>query len=101
MSRIGIDRGVPEGFDRQGALERIRQHLRSPIAERIWYLADGMRLGMSNEDLFALTKIDNWFLEQLRDLMKFEQRLVEPGGQALAGTRQHDTRGGQRAWILR
>ena len=77
VSRIGIDRGVPEGFDRQGALERIRQQLRSPIAERIWYLADGMRLGMSNEDLFALTKIDNWFLEQLRDLVKFEQRLVE------------------------
>ena len=25
----------PEGFDRQGALERIRQQLRSPIAERI------------------------------------------------------------------
>jgi len=77
VSRIGIDRGVPEGFDRQGALERIRQQLRSPIAERIWYLADGIRLGMSNEELFALTKIDYWFLEQLRDLVKFEQRLVD------------------------
>ena len=77
VSRLGIDRGVPEGFDRQGALERIRQQLRSPIAERIWYLADGMRLGMSNEELFSLTKIDYWFLDQLRDLVKFEQRLVD------------------------
>ena len=77
VSRLGIDRGVPEGFDRQGALERIRQQLRSPIAERIWYLADGMRLGMPNEELFSLTKIDYWFLEQLRDLVKFEQRLVD------------------------
>src|SRR5262245_25342330 len=77
VSRLGIDRGVSEGFDRQGALERVRQQLRSPIAERVWYLADGMRLGMSNEELFALTKIDAWFLEQLRDLVKFEQRLVE------------------------
>ena len=76
VSRIGIDRGAPEGFDRPGALERIRQQLRSPIAERVWYLADGMRLGMSNEELFALTKIDDWFLEQLRDLVKFEQQLV-------------------------
>ncbi|HET8722496.1 MAG TPA: carbamoyl-phosphate synthase large subunit, partial [Nitrospira sp.] len=29
VSRLGIDRGIPEGFDRQGALERIRQQLRS------------------------------------------------------------------------
>ncbi|HET7910015.1 MAG TPA: carbamoyl-phosphate synthase large subunit, partial [Nitrospira sp.] len=77
VSRLGIDRGIPEGFDRQGALERIRQQLRSPIAERVWYLADAMRLGMSNDELFALTKIDDWFLEQLRDLVALEQRLVE------------------------
>ena len=77
VSRLGLDRGVPEGFDRQGALERVRQQLRSPIAERIWYLTDGIRLGMPNEELFSLTKIDYWFLEQLRDLVKFEQRLVD------------------------
>ena len=34
----------------------------------MWYLADGMRLGMPNEELFSLTKIDEWFLEQLRIL---------------------------------
>jgi carbamoyl-phosphate synthase large subunit len=77
VSRLGLDREVPEGFDRQGALERIRQQLRSPIAERLWHLADGMRLGMSNEELFALTKIDNWFLEQVRDIVHFEARLAE------------------------
>ena len=77
VSRLGLDRGVPEGFDRQGAVERLGQQLRVPIAERIWHLADGMRLGMTNEELFALTKIDDWFLEQFRDLVGFEQRLVE------------------------
>ncbi|HEU4503175.1 MAG TPA: carbamoyl-phosphate synthase large subunit, partial [Nitrospira sp.] len=82
-SRVGLDRGIPEDFDRQGALERIRQQLRSPIAERIWYVADAIRLGMSNDELFALTKIDAWFLDQLRDLMRVEQRLVEQAsGQA-------------------
>jgi carbamoyl-phosphate synthase large subunit len=80
VSQLGIDRGIPEGFDRQGAMERIRQQLRSPIAERIWHLADGMRLEMLNEELFALTKIDDWFLEQLRDLVRFEQRLVDQAG---------------------
>jgi carbamoyl-phosphate synthase large subunit len=79
-SRLGIDRGVPEAFDRQAALERIRRQLRSPVAERMWQLADAMRLGIPNEELFALTRIDDWFLEQLRDLVIFEQRLVEQAG---------------------
>ena len=35
-----------------------------------------MRLGLSNDDLFALTKIDPWFLEQIRELMQFEALLV-------------------------
>jgi len=75
-SREGLDRGIPEGFDRLSALERVRQHLRAPIAERLWHVADGMRLGLSNDDLFALTKIDPWFLEQIRELMQFETLLA-------------------------
>ncbi len=79
-SREGLDRGIPEGFDRQPVLERVRQHLRTPIAERLWHVADGMRLGLSNDDLFALTKIDPWFLEQIRELMQFEALLVGQAG---------------------
>ncbi|HKQ34389.1 MAG TPA: carbamoyl-phosphate synthase large subunit, partial [Nitrospiraceae bacterium] len=79
-SREGLDRGIPEGFDRPSVLERIRQHLRNPIAERLWHVADGMRLGLSNDDLFALTKIDPWFLEQIRELMQFEALLVGRAG---------------------
>ena len=48
-----------------------------------------------------LTKIDHWFLEQLRDLVNFEQRLVEQAAKPSAGTRQRVTLGGQRARILR
>ena len=79
-SREGLDCGIPEGFDRQPALERVRQHLRTPIAERLWHVADGIRLGLSNDDLFALTKIDPWFLEQIRELMQFESLLVGQTG---------------------
>jgi carbamoyl-phosphate synthase large subunit len=75
-SREGLDRGIPEGFDRLSAMERIRQHLRTPIAERLWHVADGIRIGLSNDELFALTKIDPWFLEQIRELMQYEALLV-------------------------
>jgi carbamoyl-phosphate synthase large subunit len=79
-SREGLDRGIPEGFDRLPALERVRQHLRTPIAERLWHIADGMRLGLSNDNLFALTKIDPWFLEQIRELMHYEALLAGHAG---------------------
>ncbi len=79
-SREGLDRGIPEGFDRTQGLERVRQHLRTPIAERLWHVADGMRLGLSNDDLFALTMIDPWFLEQVRELIQFEAVLVSQAG---------------------
>ncbi|HXH85876.1 MAG TPA: carbamoyl-phosphate synthase large subunit, partial [Nitrospira sp.] len=81
-SRIGIDRGIPEGFDRLAAIGKVRQQLRTPTPERIWHVADGIRLGMANEELFALTKIDGWFLEQMRDLIRFEEILVGQPGQS-------------------
>ena len=43
--------------------------------DRIWYLADGFRKGMSIEEMFAMTKVDPWFLVQIEDLIKEEQRL--------------------------
>jgi carbamoyl-phosphate synthase large subunit len=85
VSRIGLDRGIPDGFDREAAVERVRQVLRTPTPERLWHVADGIRLGLSNEALFALTKIDHWFLEQVRELLQFEERLVGQHGSKSAG----------------
>lgn len=45
--------------------------------ERMWYVADAMRLGMSVEEIHDITAIDPWFLVQLEDLIKEEQALSE------------------------
>jgi carbamoyl-phosphate synthase large subunit len=83
-SRVGIDREIPAEFNQQEALEKIRRMLRTPLPERLWYLADGIRLGCTNEELFATTKIDPWFLEQIRDLIGFERTLVGQADRASA-----------------
>ena len=80
VSRVGIDRGVPEDFDREAALEKVQRLLRTPLPERLWHLADGIRLGLTNDDLFAITNIDPWFLEQIRELIGFEQTLANTTG---------------------
>jgi len=76
VSKVGIDRGIPAGFDLHEAIEKIRRVLRTPLPERLWFLADAMRLGLTNDELFETTKIDPWFLAQVRQLVDFERLLV-------------------------
>jgi carbamoyl-phosphate synthase large subunit len=79
-SKMGLDLGVPPTLDREEAAEQVRKAVRTPLPDRLWRLADGMRLGMTNQELFALTKIDPWFLDQIREIVEFEPRLVAERG---------------------
>lgn len=76
-SRFGLDRGAPAEFNRAEAIEKLGRVLRTPLPERLWYVADAMRLGFTDEELFATTKIDPWFLGQVRQLVDFERGLVD------------------------
>lgn len=79
-SKMGLDLGVPPDLNRDEARDLVRKAVRTPLPDRLWRLADGMRLGMTNQELFALTKIDPWFLEQIREIISFEVRLVAQRG---------------------
>ncbi|MCE5987285.1 carbamoyl-phosphate synthase large subunit [Pseudomonas sp. 5FOS] len=53
----------------------LKRELTVPGAERIWYVADAMRAGMTCEQIFDLTGIDMWFLVQMEDLIKEEEKV--------------------------
>ncbi len=53
----------------------IAKELGNPGPERIWYVADAFRIGMTFEEIQSYTFIDPWFLAQLEDLVKREQAL--------------------------
>ena len=57
------------------ATARVRREITTPGADRIWYVGDAFRIGMSIEDVFEASKIDPWFLAQIKDLIETEQRL--------------------------
>ncbi len=59
------------------ARDTVIAQLVTPQSERIWYVADAFRLGMTVEDVFNYTKIDRWFLVQIEDLVKEEQKVAE------------------------
>jgi len=66
----GLEVGV-DGFDEKAVdRDEIERALAEPGPERIWYVADAFRIGLSLEDIQRLTFIDPWFLAQIEDLYK-------------------------------
>ena len=74
----GLDEKL-EDLDTEDARETLNREMSIPGADRIWYLGDAFRSGMSVEDIFRYTKIDPWYLVQLEDLILEEQMLKSAG----------------------
>ncbi len=77
VGAAGLDEKVD--LDAPDALTKIRYELKEAGAERIWYIADAFRAGMSVVGVFNLTNIDRWFLVQIEELVKLEAE-VKAGG---------------------
>ena len=82
---VGVD-GMNEKTQDREVLER---ELGAPGPERIWYVGDAFAQGMSVEEVFALTRIDRWFLVQIEQIVQIElelERLPQPAtGTVLEG----------------
>ena len=76
----GLEVGVA-GFDPvldlddENSAAVLRNELAVAGPDRIWYLADGFRQGMSVDEIFSITKVDRWFLVQIEDIIKDEMSL--------------------------
>jgi carbamoyl-phosphate synthase large subunit len=57
--------------------ELLEHKLRIPNWERLWYLADALRAGFSIEKIYELTWIDPWFLNNIRQIIEMEGRLMQ------------------------
>jgi len=64
---------------RSESAEIVLTKLREPNAQRLWYLGDAYRLGMSTEEIYRLSAIDPWFLEKIRQLIACEKEIAEAG----------------------
>jgi len=57
-------------------LEKIHQKLRFPNAERIFFIGDAFRAGMDIEKIHEITKIDRWFLHNIKEIVDLERIIV-------------------------
>jgi carbamoyl-phosphate synthase large subunit len=76
-----LDTATPEG------LATLKRELKEPGPDRVFYVADAFRAGLSRENVFTLTRIDPWFLVQIEDLVRTEAQINAGGLAALDAAR--------------
>ena len=74
---IGIS-GLDEIIDLNAddAKEKMQREMRHPGPDRLLYVADAFRIGMTLDEIHDASKIDPWFLAQIEDLIITEQSLA-------------------------
>jgi len=71
----GLEVGV-DGLDEKTTdMDTITKEIGVPGPERIWYVGDAFRMGLSVDEVYNISKIDRWFLTQLKDIIDREQAL--------------------------
>ncbi len=58
-------------------LEQLKQKLRRPNSQRLFQIAEAMKLGVSMEEINRLTWIDPWFLHHMREILRMEDAIAE------------------------
>jgi carbamoyl-phosphate synthase large subunit len=78
----GLETGIDGLTERSTDREEITQEIGEAGPERILYVADAFRVGMTLQEVFEETAIDPWFLAQIEQIVRTEQALA---GRSLAG----------------
>ena len=68
----GLEVGVDGLNEKTRDKEKIAEELGEPGADRIWYVGDAFAQGFTLDQVHQLTKIDPWFLAQIREIVEIE-----------------------------
>ncbi|HYT53696.1 MAG TPA: carbamoyl-phosphate synthase large subunit [Verrucomicrobiae bacterium] len=66
--------------NREESLKIVREKLNQPNAQRLWYLGDAYRLGLTTEEIYQLSAIDSWFLEKVREIIAADDEIAASKG---------------------
>jgi len=73
---LEIKRNGLEGIKYKDKKE-LEEKLKKPNSERLFYLYQALKEGYSLDRIYELTKIDHWFLENLKELVEFNGKISE------------------------
>ena len=76
---LGCDGKDLWGTSTQPDNDEIRAKLAKPNADRVWYLRYALKSGMTIGEIYSVTGIDPWFLDQLLEIVELEDALRQVG----------------------
>ena len=76
--KVGLD-GTGLDLSSETDMAELRRELREPGPERMFFIGDAFRAGMSVEDVHALSFVDPWFLDQIEELVAIEGDVAAAG----------------------
>ena len=71
--------GFEQILDAGLSKDEILAKLRIPTPDRLWQIGDALRSGISIPEVYSASKIDPWFLDQVRQIIEMESEIVQPG----------------------
>jgi len=82
LSTWGIDKAGGRTVDAKKVYtkEELLERMQTPAPERLWVLAEALRLGATVDDVFNSCKVDPFFLEHLKGIVDLENEVQERGG---------------------
>ena len=63
------------GTEEQPGVDTIRAKLATPNDQRVWFIRYALKNGMTIDEIHEITYIDRWFLDQLAEIVEFEEHL--------------------------
>ena len=83
---LEIDRwGFEEKYNNRSK-KKLKKNLAQPNAERLWFIAEAFREGIPVDEISKLTRIDPFFLWNIREIVDFEENLKSMGKDSLDHT---------------
>ncbi len=100
----GKDRCQVSGIRYQGT--EIKEKLVVPNSERIFYVREAFKMGMEIDEIYELTKIDRWFLDNIKQIVEMEEKIenrkskIENDGELLRKAKKYGFSDRQLAHLL-
>ncbi|MCX5686672.1 MAG: carbamoyl-phosphate synthase large subunit [Candidatus Omnitrophica bacterium] len=56
-------------------IAEIKERIRVPGDDRLFYIRYGLKMGLTNDEIYELSKIDRWFIDNLREIVEAEEEI--------------------------
>jgi len=77
VGSYGFEPKLSADLEGDARKDRLRRALRVPKADRLWYIGDAFREGLSIQDVHEYTGIEPWFLAEIADLITQESLISQ------------------------